>query len=125
MAKLLLNLLKKKLYFKWKKKQQKAFKDLTTNLLFAPVWKVPNFIKLFEVHIDASDFIIGGILMQNGHPIILKTKYFMECNYGGQFMKKYCMSWCVASTHNYLGMHKTKVFMNNVSLRFFEVNEGP
>ncbi len=45
----------------------------------------------------------------------------MECNYGGQFMKKYCMLLCVASRHNYLGMHKTKVFMNNVSFRFFEI----
>jgi len=90
---------------------------LKENLLFAPMWKVPNFIKL----IDASDIIIGGVLMEVGHPITLKTKNFMECNYGGQFMKKYCMSWCVASKHNYLGMHKTKVFMNNVSLRFFEI----
>jgi hypothetical protein len=57
--------------------------------------------------------------MQDGHPITLRTKNSMECNYGGQFKKKYCMLWCVASKHNYLGMHK--VFMHNVSLRFFKI----
>jgi hypothetical protein len=45
------------------KKQQKTFKDFKEILLFALVWKVPNFIKLFKIHIDASDFIIEGILM--------------------------------------------------------------
>jgi hypothetical protein len=56
---------------------------LKENLLFTLVWKVPNFIKLFKVHIDASDFIIGGNLVQVGHPITLRTKTSMECNYDG------------------------------------------
>jgi len=31
--------------------------------------KFLNFTKLFEVHIDASDFTINGVLMQDGHLI--------------------------------------------------------
>jgi len=83
-----------KVVFQMEKKQQKTFKDLKENLLFALVCKVPNFINLFEIHIDASDFIIGGVVMQARHLITLKTKNSMECNYGGQFMK-YIVCCCV------------------------------
>jgi hypothetical protein len=69
-----------KVLFQMGKKKQKTLKDLKENLFFAPLWKVPNFIKLFKVHIDASDFIIRGVFMQDGHPITLRTKNSMECN---------------------------------------------
>jgi hypothetical protein len=62
MAKSLLNLFKKKMSFKWKKEQQKAFKDLKENMLFTLVLKVLDFIKLVKVHIDVSDFTIGGVM---------------------------------------------------------------
>ncbi len=62
MAKSLLNLFKKKMSFKWKKEQQKAFKDLKENMLFTLVLKVLDFIKLVKVHIDVNDFTIGGVM---------------------------------------------------------------
>jgi hypothetical protein len=36
--------------------------------------KFPNFIKLFEVHTNANDFVIGGVFMQDGHPIAFENK---------------------------------------------------
>jgi hypothetical protein len=38
--------------------------------------KFLNFIKLFEVHTNASDFVIGGVLMQDKHPITFENKFF-------------------------------------------------
>jgi hypothetical protein len=35
--------------------------------------RFPNFAKPFEVHIDASGFVIGGVLMQEGHPITFES----------------------------------------------------
>jgi hypothetical protein len=70
----LLDLLKKKLSFKWSEEEQKAFEDLKDKFLSAPVIKLPNFTKPFEVHIDASDFAIGGVLMQDGHLITFESK---------------------------------------------------
>jgi hypothetical protein len=63
MMKLLSNLLKKELPFKWKKEQQRAFKDLKKTLLSTPMLKFSDFTKPFEVHTDASDFDIERVFM--------------------------------------------------------------
>ncbi len=62
MVKPLSNLLKKNLFFEWKKKQHRAFKDLKEKLLFTFVLKFIDFTKLFKVHVDASDFAIRGVI---------------------------------------------------------------
>jgi hypothetical protein len=36
--------------------------------------KFSNFTKPFEVHTNANDFAIDGVLMQNGHPIAFENK---------------------------------------------------
>jgi hypothetical protein len=36
--------------------------------------KFLNFTKSFEIHIDTSAFIIGGVLKQEGHLITFETK---------------------------------------------------
>ncbi len=61
--KLLSDLLKKELSFKWKKEQQSPFKDLKKTLLSTPMLKFLNFTKPFEVHTNASDFTIERIFM--------------------------------------------------------------
>jgi hypothetical protein len=47
---------------------------LKDKLLSTPNLKFLNFAKSFEVHTDVSDFIIGGVFMQNGHPIAFESK---------------------------------------------------
>lgn len=60
--------------FEWKEEQQRAYDGLKEKLLSAPMLKFPYFTKLFEVHIDASDFTIGGVFMQDAHPITFESK---------------------------------------------------
>jgi hypothetical protein len=36
--------------------------------------KFPNFTKLFEIHPNARDFTIEGVLMQEGYPITFENK---------------------------------------------------
>ncbi|KAI5339229.1 hypothetical protein L3X38_018501 [Prunus dulcis] len=38
-----------------------------------PVLRLPDLSKPFEVHIDASDFAISGVLMEDGHPLVFKS----------------------------------------------------
>lgn len=86
------NLLKKEMSFEWKEEKQKTFDNLKEKLFSTPMLKFLNFTKLFKVHTNASDFIIGGVFMQMDTQLFLKVKSSMESNYNGWFMKRvvYC-----------------------------------
>jgi hypothetical protein len=40
--------------------------------------KLPDQHSPFEVHTDASDFAIGGVLMQDGHPLAYESRKLNE-----------------------------------------------
>ena len=61
-AKPLSDLLKKSVSEIWDEHCYRAFGELKRRLTSAPVLKFPEFKKPFEVHTDASDFAIGGVL---------------------------------------------------------------
>ena len=52
----------------------RAFGELKRHLTSAPVLKFLDFKKPFKVHTDASDFVIGGVLMQEGRLVAFKSK---------------------------------------------------
>ena len=43
-------------------------------MIQAPIFAMPNFLLPFELEIDASNYAIGVVLMQQGHPIALFSK---------------------------------------------------
>jgi hypothetical protein len=47
-------------------------------LVKVPVLKLPDFDKDFEIHSDASDFAIGGVLVQDGRPVAFQSKKLSE-----------------------------------------------
>lgn len=60
-------LLKKTKSWVWTELCQKVFKGLKAAVIEEPVLALPDFTKTFELHTDASDFAIGGV-MQDKHP---------------------------------------------------------
>ena len=58
----------------WDERYYHAFGELKRRLTSAPMLKFPKFKKLFEMHTDASDFAIGGVLMQEGRPLAFESK---------------------------------------------------
>ena len=59
---------------KWNEACANAFEEFKTLLSTAGVLKYPEFDKEFEVHTDASEFAIGGVLMQDGHPVAYESR---------------------------------------------------
>ena len=55
--------------FVWTKAASRAFQELKERMTEAPVLRLPDFSKPFEVACDASGIGIGGVLSQEGHPI--------------------------------------------------------
>jgi hypothetical protein len=63
------NLTKKDVPFKWGNEQNQAFQELKKRLCEAPLLKLPDFGKAFEIECDANGVGIGGVLLQEGKPI--------------------------------------------------------
>jgi hypothetical protein len=75
----LTNLLKKfAVTYEWEEACNEAFETLKGILVKAPVLKLPDFDKEFEIHFDASDFAIGGVLVQEGRPVAFESKKLSE-----------------------------------------------
>ena len=58
--------------------------------------KFLEFDKPFEVHTDANDFDIGGVLMQDGRPIAYESKKLDGAEGDGQLVRRNSLRLCIA-----------------------------
>ena len=70
----LTDLLKKDTKWVWSERCDEAFPNLKIAIASEPILKLLDFELLFEVHTDASDKAIGGVLVQEGHPMAFKSR---------------------------------------------------
>ncbi|XP_062109432.1 uncharacterized protein LOC133820560 [Humulus lupulus] len=64
----------KKDCFMWTPAAATAFATLKTEMTNTPVLRLPDFSKEFVIETDASSVGIGGVLMQEGHPVAFFSK---------------------------------------------------
>ena len=121
-AKPLSDLLKKLVSKIWNEHCYHAFGELKRRLTSAPVLKFPKFKKLFKVYIDASDFALRGVLMQEGRPVAFESKKLsdVERRWPTHKKKMSAVVHCLKLWRHYLGLEYTKVYTDNVSVRYFE-----
>ncbi len=75
----LTNLLKKStITYEWEGTCDEAFETLKGILVKALVLKLSVFDKDFEIHSDASDFAIGGVLVQEERSVAFESKKLNE-----------------------------------------------
>jgi len=75
----LTNLLKKSSgTYEWDEACNGAFETLKGILVKASVLKLPDFDKDFEIHYNASNFVIRGVLVQDGRPVAFESKKLSE-----------------------------------------------
>ncbi len=67
--------------FPWTASCQAAFEGLKAALTTAPVLRLPNYDKPFEVIADASVHGLGAVLMQDGHPVAYESRKFSPAEY--------------------------------------------
>ncbi len=118
----LTNLLKKfAVIYEWEGTCDEAFETLKGILVKAPVLKLPDFDKDFEIHSDASDFAIGGVLVQEGRPVAFESKKLSETERRWPTHEKemWAVIHCLKTWGHYIGSKDVVVWIDNVTLKYF------
>jgi len=118
----LTNLLKKSaITCEWEGAYDEAFETLKGILMKVLVLKLLDFDKDFEIHSDASDFAIGGILVQEGRPMPFESKKLSETERRWPTHEK--EMWAVIhyfkTWGHYIGSKDVVMWTNNVTLKYF------
>ncbi len=87
------------------------------------VLKLPDFDKDFEIHVDASDFAIEGILVQDGKPVAFESKKLSETKRRWPTHEKemWAMIHCLKTWGHYIGAKDVVVWIHNVTLKYFAI----
>eukprot|EP00253_Pinus_taeda_P034042 PITA_34042 len=64
--------------FFWSESQQKAFTELKDRLYLALVLTLPYLQQPFEVETNASNYAIGVVLTQHGHPVAYHSEKLLD-----------------------------------------------
>jgi len=118
------NLLKKSSgTYEWEEACNEAFETLKGILVKAPVLKLPNFDKDFEIHSNASNFAIGGVLVQDGRPVTFESKKLSETERRWPTHEKemWAVIHCLKTWGHYIGSKDVVVWTDNVTLKYFVI----
>ncbi|KAJ4728107.1 Retrotransposon protein, putative, Ty3-gypsy subclass [Melia azedarach] len=118
----LTNLLKKKEVWEWTATCQDSFNDLKQAITEEPVLALPDYSKPFEVHTDASDYAIGGVLMQDGHPIAYESRKLndTERRYPVHDKEMTAIIHCLRVWRHYLLGGRFVIKTDNVATSYFQ-----
>ncbi|KAJ4717218.1 Retrotransposon protein, putative, Ty3-gypsy subclass [Melia azedarach] len=121
----LTDLLKKGRSWNWTEECQHAFEDLKKAIMEETVLALPDHTKSFEVHTDASDFAIGGVLMQEGRPIAFESRKLNEAErrYTVQEKEMTAIIHCLRVWRHYLLGNHFVVMTDNVATSYFQTQK--
>ena len=86
-----------------------------------PVLALPDLTKPFEVQTDASDFALGGVLVQEGHPVAYESRKLSDAErrYTAQENELLAVIHCLRVWRHYLLGSKFVVKMDNSAVSHF------
>src|SRR4051794_5179417 len=130
LAKDLTDLLKKDVPFKWDIGQTLAFEALKERLMTAPVLSTPIYADPenpadkqtpFEITTDASNYAIGAVISQEGHPIAYHSRKLSpaEQNYAVHEKELLAVVDAVREWHHYIEGQPFIVYTDHKSLEHF------
>ena len=106
--------------FSWIGAANKAFKEVKKLMIEAPVLRLLDFFKAFEVITDASNKGIRGILSQKGHPVAYFNKKLnnAKLKYSTYDKEFYAIVQALHYWHNYLIYKEFVLFSDHESLKY-------
>jgi hypothetical protein len=69
---------KKEAIFEWTDEQQEAFKEIKRVMCQKTMLSFPDFSKEFHVYTDASDYQLGGVIMQDDKPLAFYNRKLLS-----------------------------------------------
>ncbi len=87
----------------------------------APVLKLPDFDKDFEIHSDAFNFAIGEVLMQDGRLVAFESKTLskMEQRWPTHEKEMWVVIHCLKTWGHYIGSKDVVVWTDNIIFKYF------
>ena len=118
----LTELLKKDKAWDWNTKCQEAFEGLKKAMASEPVLVLPDHTKPFEIYTDASDVAIGGVLMQEGHPVAYESRKLNETEqrYTVHEKEMTAVVHCLRTWRHHILGSKFVVYTDNVANSYFQ-----
>ncbi|KAL0411645.1 UNVERIFIED_CONTAM: Transposon Tf2-11 polyprotein [Sesamum latifolium] len=115
------DLLKKTEIWNWTPQCQESFDRLKRAMVTDPVLALPDMSKPFMVETDASDFALGGVLMQDGHPVAFESRKLkdVERHYSVHEKELLAVVHCLKLWRHYLLDCPFVVKRNNTAVSHF------
>jgi hypothetical protein len=106
----------------WSAECEASFQALKTALTTAPVLKLPEYDKPFEIIVDASVHGIGAVLMQDGHPVAYESRKFSpaEYNYDTGEQEMAAVVHALQHFRCYVGTNRFRLVTDHEPLTFFK-----
>ncbi|KAL0401932.1 UNVERIFIED_CONTAM: Retrovirus-related Pol polyprotein from transposon gypsy [Sesamum latifolium] len=120
-ARSMTDLLKKTETWNWTSQCQESFDRLKRAMVTDPVLALPDMSKPFVVETDTSDFVIGGVLMQDGHPVAFESRKLkdVERRYSVHEKELLAVVHCLKLWRHYLLGSPSVVKMDNTAVSHF------
>ncbi|GJT21151.1 retrovirus-related pol polyprotein from transposon 17.6 [Tanacetum coccineum] len=119
------NLLKKNKAWIWDEECQAVFESLKKAVIEEPVLRLPDVTMPFELHTNASDFAVGGVLMQDGHPIAFESQKLNETErkYTVQEKEMTVVIHCLRIWRHYLLGLRFVIKTDNIATSYFQTQK--
>ena len=122
----LTRLLRQDVVFTWDLDAQSAFDNLKQKLMNAPVLAIPDPHGDYVGWTDASDYAIGGVLMQQQEGKLKPISFVshkltdVEMNWATHEKELYSVIFCLQQWRPYITDRKIQIFTDHNSLKYFQ-----
>ncbi|GFS31675.1 retrovirus-related Pol polyprotein from transposon gypsy [Trichonephila inaurata madagascariensis] len=98
--------------------KEKAFDTVNAAITKAPVLKLPDFQKPFELFTDASLIGVGAVLKQEQRPVVFASRTLSNAERNYMVAERECLAvvWALNKFRTYLGSLPIKVITGNAAL---------